>query len=103
MIYIYYINLINIDFDKINKLIEKLIYIGYKGTKLNNISFCPYLIIHKDFENTDYIFENINEGYLNLLKNNKLVIIKELNNIEVFISKSIEIKNNNLNNLNKLF
>lgn len=99
MIYIYYINLINIDFDKINKLIEKLIYIGYKGTKLNNISFCPYLIIHKDFENTDYIFENINEGYLNLLKNNKLVIIKELHNIEDFISKSIEIKNNNLNKL----
>ena len=46
-----------------------------------------------------YIFENINEGYLNLLKNNKLVIIKELNNIEDFISKSIEIKNNNLNKL----
>ena len=47
---IYFINLLNISNIDKNILIEQLIKIGYSEQYLNDISFCPYLIIHKDFE-----------------------------------------------------
>ena len=97
---IYFINLLNISNIDKNILIEQLIKIGYSEQYLNDISFCPYLIIHKDFEdNLTPTYENINEGFLNKIKEN--LNIEEVFNIYDFISaaKSLLIKNNNINNL----
>jgi hypothetical protein len=74
----YFINLNSISTIDKDILIEKLIEIGYKETTLNDISFCPYLIIHKDFENnSDLIYENINEGFLN-----KLILEKKIEEVK---------------------
>lgn len=100
MFTIIYINLINLDYDDIKFLINKLITIGFQKTILNNLNFCPYLIIHKDFENNEqYIFENINKGFLDYLKDNKNLNFIEETNIDNFITKAIEIRNNNVNKL----
>lgn len=74
----YFINLNSISTIDKDILIEKLIEIGYKKTTLNDISFCPYLFIHKDFENNkDLIYENINEGFLN-----KLILEKKIEEVK---------------------
>ncbi len=94
---IYVINLKNIE--NLNKFLDKLHNIGYKEQYLNDISFCPYLIIHKNFDSTktDFIYENINEGYLKMLTNNFNVI--QIDNVDDFISYSISVQSENENSL----
>ena len=66
-------------------LIEKLNEMKFKHTYLNDMSFCPYLIIHKDYEDKETpVYENINEGFLNKIKTNNK--IEEITNIDDFIS-----------------
>lgn len=96
-----YIDLTNLsDADK-TYLIEKLNNIGYKDCYLNDFSFCPYLIIHKDFEDhKTLVYENINKGFL--VKLISLTITQEYKNINNFISAAITLFKNN-NPINKLF
>lgn len=96
MITIYYIYLLNIDIDN---LIKKLTKLGFQESYLNDLTFCPYLIIHKDFEfNKLSIYENINKGYLNLLKEKTNLI--EDTSISSFIQHAkeliIEVTNNHM-------
>lgn len=98
----YFINLNSISTIDKDILIEKLIEIGYKETSLNDISFCPYLIIHKDFENnTDLIYENINEGFLNKLILEKK--IKEVKDCFDFISAARSLTPDDIEPINSLF
>ena len=94
---IYVINLKNIK--DINKFLIKLRNVGYKEQYLNDISFCPYLIIHKNFDlsKSDFIYENINEGYLKMLTDNFEVI--HVDNVDDFISYGISIQHENENSL----
>jgi hypothetical protein len=66
---VYFINLDNVN---VNRLIGKLLSLGYKETYLNELSFCPYMIIHKNFDRTktDVMYENINIGFLERIKEN---------------------------------
>lgn len=66
---VYFINLDNVN---VNRLIGKLLSLGYKETYLNELSFCPYMIIHKNFDRTktDVMYENINIGFLEKIKEN---------------------------------
>lgn len=94
---IYVINLKNIK--DINKFLIKLHNVGYKEQYLNDISFCPYLILHKNFDSTksDFLYENINEGYLKMLTDKFDVI--HVDNVDDFISYSISIQHENENSL----
>ena len=95
---IYFINLLNFSNIDINIIVEKLIKIGYSEQFLNDISFCPYLIIHKDFEdNLTPTYENINEGFLNKLK--EKFNIKEFFDIYDFISTAKSLLINDINSL----
>ena len=96
---IYYIHINNVS--DLNKLLSKLHNIGYQESYLSEFSFCPYIIIHKDFEkNKIPIYENINKGYLDMLKTK--VILKEDTDIDSFISHAYEIVDDNVNS-NSLF
>lgn len=96
---IYYIHSNNVS--DLNKLLSKLHNIGYQESYLSEFSFCPYIIIHKDFEkNKIPIYENINKGYLDMLKTK--VILKEDTDIDSFISHAYEIVDDNINS-NSLF
>ena len=96
---IYYIHINNVS--DLNKLLSKLHNIGYQESYLSEFSFCPYIIIHKDFKkNKIPIYENINKGYLDMLKTK--VILKEDTDIDSFISHAYEIVDDNVNS-NSLF
>ena len=88
---IYYINLNNVDFSELLKQLHKL---GFPESYLNDFGFCPYLIIHKDFEtNTKPVYDNINGGYLNSIKSKCIVI--EDTTISDFIEHAKELCNKN--------
>ena len=44
---IYYIHINNVS--DLTKLLSRLHNIGYQESYLSEFSFCPYIIIHKDF------------------------------------------------------
>lgn len=88
-----YIDLTNLSDADRTYLIEKLINIGYKESYLNDFTFCPYLIIHKDFEDHKTpIYENINKGFLTKLIS--LTTIQEYKNVNNFISAAITLFKN---------
>ena len=65
----------NLSFD-VNDFSERLkavkIEIGY----LSDFSFCPYIICYKNSDN-DFIVNNINEGFLNYIKENNYEFFTE--------------------------
>lgn len=65
------------DIDNHQRLIGKLLKLGYDETYLNDIGFCPWLIVHKTFDpqKTCVEYENINIGFLEKLKTSFDVII----------------------------
>ena len=88
-----YIDLTNLSDADRTYLIEKLINIGYKESYLNDFTFCPYLIIHKDFEDHKTpIYENINKGFLTKLIS--LTTTQEYKNVNNFISAAITLFKN---------
>lgn len=93
---IYYIDIHNIN--DIQKLLNNLHKIGYSESYLSDFSFCPYLIIHKDFEHNKYpVYENINKGYLDSMKS-KVILIECISSDE-FIEHAYEFKNSKINNM----
>ena len=85
-----FIDLTNLSDSDRTYLIEKLNNIGYKESYLNDFTFCPYLIIHKDFEdNKTPIYENINKGFLTKLIS--LTTTQEYKNLNNFISAAINL------------
>lgn len=95
---IYYINLKNINF---KELLDKLHKIGFPESYLNDFTFCPYLIIHKDFkDNKTPVYENINEGYLKSIKS-KCILVESFD-IDNFINNAYKLLDNYLNT-NTLF
>ena len=93
---IYYLDLHNVD--DIQKLLNSLHKIGYPESYLSDFSFCPYLIIHKDFEYNKYpVYENINKGYLDSMKSK--VILTECKSVDEFIEHAYEFKNSEINNI----
>lgn len=86
---VYFINLKNI---KIEETLDKLHSLGYRPQYMNEISFCPYLIVHKNFEKNkeDYVYENINIGLLERLKSYFNVV--EDTDVGEFITHASEIK-----------
>jgi len=86
---IYYISIKHI---KLEELLNKLHSLGYKEQYINDVSFCPYMIVHKNFEKgkNDFIYENINIGLLERLKG--YFNIMEDDNIDDFILHADEIK-----------
>lgn len=93
---IYYIDLHIVG--DIQKLLDKLHKLGYPESYLSDFSFCPYLIIHKDFEHNKYpVYENINKGYLDSMKSK--VILVECKSSDEFISYAYKLSNDtNFNN-----
>lgn len=98
---IYYINLNKFsDFDK-ETIIEKMINMGYEKSYLSDYSFCPYLIIHKDFEDHKTpVYENINKGFLIKLKSE--MNIQEITDKDNFITAAFNLYKHN-QYINKLF
>lgn len=86
---LFYINLKEI---KVDELLDKLHSLGYEQKYMNELSFCPYLIVHKNFEKDkeDFIYENINLGLLERLK--AYFELNEDTNINDFITHAAEIK-----------
>lgn len=93
---IYYIHINNIN--DIQNFLNKLHSLGYSESYLSDFSFCPYIIIHKDFEHNKIpVYENINKGYLDCMKSK--VILVECNNTDELISHAYELtKDINTNN-----
>ncbi len=97
---IYYIDLHLVE--DIKKLLDKLHKLGYPETYLSDFSFCPYLIIHKDFEHNKYpVYENINKGYLDSMRS-KVILIKCKSSSEL-IEYAYELTNDNNSISNGLF
>lgn len=97
---IYYIDLHIVE--DIQKLLNKLHKLGYPESYLSDFSFCPYLIIHKDFEHNKYpVYENINKGYLDSMKSK--VILVECKSSDEFISYAYELSKDTISNNTGLF
>lgn len=86
---LFYISLKEI---KVDELLEKLHSLGYEKKYMNEISFCPYLIVHKNFEKgkEDYVYENINLGLLERLK--AYFELVEDKSMDDFVTHAAEIK-----------
>ena len=72
-------------------LLNKLNNLNAKQTSLNDLSFCPHFIIYKN-EDDELIYENINEGYFNYLKENYEII--NITNKEDIIDLVLDLINN---------
>ena len=88
---IIYLNLNNLKEDDFNNLLLKLSSLNIQETYLNDFSFCPNFIIHYN-EDNQIIYENINDGYLNYLKEHYMVI--EVFSIDEVIEEILTLDNN---------
>lgn len=84
----------NSPFD-VNDFSERLravkIEIGY----LSDLSFCPYIICYKNPDN-DFIINNINEGFLNSIKENNQYSLIVCDDIYDFIETALSIKSDKI-------
>lgn len=97
---IYFIDLHIVE--DIQKLLDKLHKLGYPESYLSDFSFCPYLIIHKDFEHNKYpVYENINKGYLDSMKSK--VILIECKSSDELIGHAYELSKDTCSVNNGLF
>lgn len=84
----------NLSFD-VNDFSERLravkIEIGY----LSDLSFCPYIVCYKNPDN-DFIVNNINEGFLNYIKENEQYSIIVCNDVSDFIETALSIKSDKI-------
>lgn len=86
---VYFINLKEV---KVDDLLDKLHSLGYDQQYMNELSFCPYLIVHKNFEKgkSGFVYENISLGLLERLKGYFNVI--EDTDIDSFITHAAGLK-----------
>ena len=84
----------NLSFD-VNGFSEKLravkIEIGY----LSDFSFCPYIVCYKNSDN-EFIINNINEGFLNYIKENNQYSIIVCDDVEDVIETALSIKSDKI-------
>lgn len=86
---IYYIDLHIVE--NIQSLLTNLHKLGYPESYLSDFDFCPYLIVHKDFEHNKYpIYENINKGYLDYIQSKSILI--ECKSVDELIEHAYEFK-----------
>lgn len=98
---VFYINISEKEGEFLEYIKPKLLNYGYKEASLNEIRFCPILIVHRDWEdNTTLIYENINEGFLKTLLLH--CICEECKDIDTFIYNAslIRINQSNINAIN---
>ena len=84
----------NLSFD-VNDFSERLrsvkIEIGY----LSDFSFCPYIVCYKNLDN-DFIINNINEGFLNYIKENEHYSLIVCDDVSDFIETALSIKSDKI-------
>lgn len=79
---ILYINLNKLQDNDFDFIIKSLNRLNIPEQYLNDLNFCPYLIIFIDPETKQITYENINNGYFNYLNSNynliEIITLSEL-------------------------
>ena len=84
----------NLWFD-VNDFSERLRAVKIDIGSLSDFSFCTYIICYKNSDN-DFIINNINEGFLNYIKENNQYSLIVCDDISDFIETALSIKSDKI-------
>lgn len=84
----------NLSFD-VNDFSERLKVVKIEIGYLSDLSFCPYIICYKNSDN-DFMVNNINEGFLNYIKENNQYSIIACDDVSDFIETALSIKSDKI-------